>query len=64
MNRPREARGANSDTRVDTTGSSPPRPSPVTIRAASNSSNDGAAADSRLPMENTMSVIWKTVRRP
>ncbi len=64
MNRPRDARGAYSDTRVDTTGSSPPRPSPVTTRAASSSSNDGAAAESRLPIEKMMSVIWKTFRRP
>ncbi len=44
--RPRIARGENSETRVDATGSSAPRPSPMTKRRASSMTSpvDRAAA--------------------
>ena len=51
-------------TSVAATGSSPPRPRPAMIRAASSVSNVGASADSRLPIEKMTSVAVKTARRP
>src|SRR5204862_117117 len=62
--RPRWARGDSSETSVDATGSSPPSPSPAITRAARSVSNDGATADSALPIEKTTSVAVKTPRRP
>ena len=62
--RPRWARGDSSETSVDATGSSPPSPSPAMTRAARSVSNDGAIADSALPIEKTTSVAVKTPRRP
>ena len=64
MSRPRLARGESSETSVEATGSSPPRPTPATTRAASSVPKLGAIAESSAPAENTTRVVENTLRRP
>ena len=64
MNRPRDARGAYSETSVDATGNSPPRPRPAITRARSSVSKLGAIAERSAPTEKSTSVTWNTDFRP
>ena len=62
--RPRCLVGENSETSVEATGSSAPRPRPITKRAAKSASNVHENAMAPLASPNTIIVAVNTVLRP
>ncbi|MNN87741.1 hypothetical protein D3C81_2053380 [compost metagenome] len=56
--------GTDSDTSVEATGSSPPKPNPAINRKINNTVRLVAAADSPLAIENINKVHNNTARRP